>query len=105
MTTLFQLIVRHMRICQTFVNKCFTCQTGRGKPGPDRPAVGGGGGGGGDELPQTSAQEKDEAVSDLDSVEGGGAKSDDLRCGQTSTKLVSRGRTSKSGQQNKEYAF
>lgn len=94
-----------MRICQTFVNKCFTCQTGRGKPGPDRPAVGGGGGGGGDELPQTSAQEKDEAVSDLDSVEGGGAKSDDLRCGQTSTKLVSRGRTSKSGQQNKEYAF
>ena len=93
-----------MRICQTFVNKCFTCQTGRGKPGPDRPAVGGGGGGG-DELPQTSAQEKDEAVSDLDSVEGGGAKSDDLRCGQTSTKLVSRGRTSKSGQQNKEYAF
>ena len=91
-----------MRICQTFVNKCFTCQTGRGKPGPDRPAVGGGGG---DELPQTSAQEKDEAVSDLDSVEGGGAKSDDLRCGQTSTKLVSRGRTSKSGQQNKEYAF
>ena len=94
-----------MRICQTFVNKCFTWQTGRGKPGPDRPAVGGGGGGGGDELPQTSAQEKDEAVSDLDSVEGGGAKSDDLRCGQTSTKLVSRGRTSKSGQQNKEYAF